>query len=96
MRTMRQRRKYTKEFKDNAVSLVLSGRAAIEVAHDLGIDISTLNRWKKLYLDEQDNKYDGLGESPSALAAENKRLRKELAEQKEIVMILKKTVKYIS
>ncbi|MDA1064863.1 MAG: transposase, partial [Verrucomicrobia bacterium] len=34
---MSQRRKYTKEFKDNAVSLVLSGRAAIEVAHDLGI-----------------------------------------------------------
>jgi len=64
---MRQRRKYTKEFKDNAVSLVLSGRAAIEVAHDLGIDISTLNRWEKLYLDEQDNKYDGLDESPSIM-----------------------------
>ena len=71
MRTMSQRRKYTKEFKDNAVSLVLSGRAALEVSHDLGIDISTLNRWKKLYLDEQDIKHDGLGESPSALAAEN-------------------------
>jgi len=75
---------------------VLSGRGASEVSRDLGIDVSNLNRWKKLYLDELDSKHDGNGQSPSEMAAEIKPLRRELAEQREIVTILKKTIKYVS
>lgn len=94
--SIKKKRKYTDEFKENAVNLVLSGRGASEVSRDLGIDVSNLNRWKKLHLDELDSKHDGKGQSPSELAAENKQLRKELAEQREIVTILKKTIKYVS
>lgn len=68
----------------------------IEVSRDLGVDVSNLNRWKKEYLDGLDQGHTGEGKSPSELAAENKQLRKELAEQKEIVTILKKTIKYVS
>lgn len=93
---MKERRQYTKEFKADAVSLILSGRAVIEVSRDLGVDVSNLNRWKKEYLDGLDQGHTGEGKSPSELAAENKQLRKELAEQKEIVTILKKTIKYVS
>lgn len=93
---MKQRRQYTKEYKADAVSLILSGRSVIEVSRDLGVDESNLNRWRKEYLDGLDQGHTGEGKSPSELAAENKQLRKELAEQKEIVAILKKTIKYVS
>ena len=78
---MREKRSYTKEFKENAVQLVLSGRGATEVSRDLGINVSLLNHWRRLYLKKQDQAHDGVGCSPSELAAENKQLRKELAEQ---------------
>ncbi len=84
---MRNRRKYTDEFKSNAVSLLLGGRPAREVSRDLGIDVSNLNRWRKEYLDGLDSAHDGEGQSASEMAAEIKQLRKELAEQKEIVTI---------
>lgn len=93
---MKQRRKYSDEFKTNAVSLVLGGRSAGEVSRDLGIDVSNLNRWRKEYLDGLDRAHEGNGQSPSEMVAEIKQLRKELAEQKEIVTILKKTIKYVS
>jgi transposase len=101
---MKERRSYTKElkmspaarYKANAVSLVLSGRRAMDVSRDLGIEVSNLNRWRKEYLDGLDQGHTGEGKSPSELAAENKLLRKELAEQREIVTILKKTIKYVS
>ena len=82
-----------KEFKADAESLILSGRAVIEVSRDLGVYVSNLNRWKKECLDGLDQGHAGEGKSSSELAAENKQLRKDLAEQKEIVMILKKTIK---
>jgi len=90
---MKSRRKYTKEFKENAVSLVLGGRPAREVSRDLGVDVSNLKRWRKEYLEQMDRSHDGQGQSPSEMAAEIKQLRKELAEQKEVVTILKKTIK---
>lgn len=92
----RSRRNYTDEFKSNAVSLVLGGRSVSEISRDLGIDVSNLNRWRKEYLSGLDKAHDGEGQSPSEMAAEIKQLRKELAEQKEIVTILKKTIKYVS
>ena len=91
---MKNRQKYTQEFKDDAVSLVLSGRNERELARDLGIDRSNLNRWKRRYLAEKESRYNG--QNPSEMEAENRRLRKQLAEQKEIVTILKKTIKYVS
>lgn len=88
--TKKQRRSFTQEFKDSAVALVLSGRRARDVADELDIEVSVLNRWKQNTLQKQDAQHDGVGISPSQLAAENKRLRRELAEQKQITEILKK------
>ena len=93
---MRKRTDYSQQFKEDAVSLVLSGRRVSEVARDLGINVSNLNRWRKRHLQERDKRHDGVGKSPSDLEEENRRLRKELAEQKEINTILKKTIKYVS
>ena len=43
---MKQQRRFTKEFEDEAVRLVLtSGRTQREIAEDLGGRLSTLVRW---------------------------------------------------
>lgn len=90
------RRQFSAEFKEDAVKLVLGGRSAREVARDLDINLSNLNRWRRQYLDELDGGHDGPGQSPSEMAEELKRLRKELAHEREINTILKKTIKYVS
>ncbi|MFO7717465.1 MAG: transposase [Desulfohalobium sp.] len=91
-----ERRHFSAEFKEDAVKLVLGGRSASGVARDLDIDVSSLNRWRRQYLGEMDEGHEGAGQSPSEMAAENKRLRKELAHEREINTILKKTIKYVS
>ena len=40
-------RRYDREFKQNAVALVQSGRSVTEVARDLGVSHWSLNRWVK-------------------------------------------------
>ena len=42
----RIRRTFTPQFKKDAVALVAGGRSVNEVAHDLGIARSLLQRWK--------------------------------------------------
>ena len=43
---MKQQRRFTKEFEEEAVRLVqTSGRTQREIAGDLGIGLSTLVRW---------------------------------------------------
>ena len=90
------RKKYSDEFKKDAVELLLQGRSATELSRDLGVNVSSLNRWRRSYLRNLDTQHDGNGQSPSEMAAEINRLRKELAEQREINVILKKTIKYVS
>lgn len=91
-----EKQKYTEEFKQDAVNLLMKGRRAVEVARDLNISPSCLNRWRREYLSRLDLAHDGVGKSPSEMAAEIKHLRKELAESLEINVILKKTIKYFS
>ena len=91
-----KRRQFSTEFKQDAVKLILGGRSAHEVARDLDVNISSVNRWRRQYLEELDAVHDGPGQSPSEMAEENKRLRKELAHEREINTILKKTIKYVS
>jgi transposase len=45
-KTVRVRRAFTPQFKKDAVALVLAGRSVTEVARDLGIARSLLQRWK--------------------------------------------------
>jgi len=40
-------RRYDREFKENAVALVRTGRSITEVARDLGVSMWSLGRWNR-------------------------------------------------
>jgi len=73
---MKQQRRFTKEFEDEAVRLVrTSGRTQREIAEDLGVGLSTLVRWIGR---SRDRAAEAPGGSASPdMAAELKRLRRE-------------------
>ena len=50
MNAPRTRRKFTQEFKDDAVSLVIDqGYSCAEVARRLGVNDNNINRWVRQY-----------------------------------------------
>ena len=80
-RRPRPRRKFSDEFKRDAVDLVLTtGRPIAEVAGELGVYDSTLGNWVRQYQEQQQA---GSGVSPDErarlkeLEAENAKLRME-------------------
>lgn len=82
-------RKYTSEFKHDAVNMVLSSKGSIaQIARELGIDGSVLGKWRCKHLDDLGGAAAPIeGMRPGELATENDRLRREnsrLAEQREI------------
>lgn len=81
---------YTVEFKKEAVEILKrSGRSANQIAEELGINQSTLSRWKR-ELENID------GDSLFALKEELKRLQKENTLLKEERAILEKAAKYFA
>ena len=83
----KKRRKYTKEFKEEAVRLISEeGYSYAEAGRNLGVNPNLLSRWKR--------EFEGieldLG-SAAAMQAELKRLRKENKRLKMEREILKKT-----
>lgn len=93
MRGTRTPRYYDEEFKSRAVGMVLDGRGVNSVAADLDIPRSCLQRWKRGHLQRLDAAVPAGGMSASELAADNERLRRELAYVSEQRDILKKTVR---
>ena len=90
----KNRRQYTKEFKVEAVRLVVEeGRAISEVARELGIGENLLSRWKKKSEEVKVEPFPGKGRlSPEddelrQLRRENKRLRMERDILKKAVAI---------
>jgi transposase len=77
MNAPRSRRKFTQEFKDDAVSLVTDqGYSCAEVARRLGVSANNVNRWVREYRERNEiESADGL--SREEMQAELKRLRKE-------------------
>ena len=80
----KKRRQFTKEFKIEAVRLILEeGRRISEVARELGISEALLGRWKKKYEEGKIEPFPGKGrlspedEELRQLRRENKRLRME-------------------
>jgi transposase len=80
------RKKYTQEYRDEAVVLVVSsGRPVAEIARDLGINEATLGNWvhrarqSGKLADKPDDKPLDTGERArlKALEEENRRLRME-------------------
>ena|SRR2546430_8522937 len=89
-------RRYDREFKQDAVALVQSGRAIKEVARDLGISDWSLRHWIRL-----DKAGQGLKE-PATLASESpeqrelRRLRQENEYLRRQRDILKKALGILS
>ena len=73
---MKQQRRFTKEFEDEAVRLVrTSGRTQRQIAEDLGVGLSTLVRWLGR---SRDRAVEAPGGSTAPdVAAELKQLRRE-------------------
>ena len=83
----KQRRSYSEEFKQEAVRVASTGdRSLSQVARELGIDRSLLQKWKS---GSRPSNGDDTPISAESLAEENRRLRRENASLREDREILK-------
>ena len=73
----RYARRYDREFKENAVALVESGKEVKEVARDLGVSHWALKSWLKQLKAGKDQTQVGTLEGESFLQRELRRLRQE-------------------
>ena len=88
----KKRRSYSREFKLEAVILVLEGGMSVsQAARDLEIPESALWRWKKDYEEDPSQAFPGKGRMKPE-EEEMRRLRRELARVREERDILKKAV----
>ena len=96
MNAHRTRRKFTSEFKDDAVSLVLEqGYSCAEVARRLDVPENNVNRWVRKCRERLESESaDGL--SREQLEAELKRLRKENKRLEMEREILKKAAAFFA
>ncbi len=93
-----KRRKFSEEFKREAVALSYSsGKTIDEVADDLGIHRSLLTRWRGEVKESGQQAFPGHGaQKLTPLEEENIRLKRELAVVIEEREILKKAVSIFS
>ncbi len=96
----RKRRKYTDDFKREAVNLLISsGKGIAEIASDLGIPLYNLSRWKNKFMgikNNHDNETEDPVERIRRLESENQRLTKEITTLKQERDILKKAMGIVS
>lgn len=72
------RRRFNKEFKQDAVKMVTEqGHSIAEVARNLGINCNLLSRWKKELTENSSVEVDALKLELKKLQKENKRLEME-------------------
>jgi transposase len=84
--------KRTDEFRQDAVRIALtSGLTRKQVADDLGVGMSTLNKWITAHRDT-----DVVSKEDISLAQENDRLRREIRILKEEREILKKATQFFA
>ncbi len=82
----------TEEFRQDAVRIALtSGFTRKQVASDLGVGLSTLNKWITAHRDT-----DVVSKEDLSLAQENERLRREVRILKEERDILKKATQFFA
>ena len=95
MGAIKRRRKYDKEFKEQAVALLLNGeKTTQQLAKELGIHWGMLSRWKREYLERLDAKSPD--KPASKLDEETRELRKEIASLRTQRDILKKALSIFS
>ncbi len=90
----RTRKKYTKEFKNDTVNLILrSERPIVKIAEELGVEYNLLCRWKREFDTHEEKAFPGQGKP---VEAELAKLKRELLDVKEERDILKKAVAIFS
>jgi len=79
---------YTREFKQQAVQLFeTSGKTKTQIARDLGISDSALNKWCKEFGENGEEAFPGKGHQ-TTIEEENRRLKREneiLRQEREIL-----------
>ena len=96
MEETRGRRKYDREFKEDAIRLIVDGgRSVREVARDLGIHENMLSRWKKEYLQDKEHSFPGKGHMKPH-EEELFKLKRRIADLEEDRAILKKALAIFS
>jgi transposase len=96
MDSEKERKSYDRQFKLDAVSLVVNGgRTVEEVARDLDISPGLLYKWRRKFAKDGGEAFPGKGHM-APQEEELKRLRRELAQAKEDREILKKALAYFS
>lgn len=88
------RKRYSREFKIEAVRLLLEGgRGLAQTARDLEINRTMLSGWRKQYLEDPEGAFQGSGRRKSP-DKELQELREEIEELREEREILKKVLAY--
>ena len=93
---MRKRRKFTQEFKRQAVAMIVDqGLSVSEVARDLDVGVNLLRKWKQQLEAEGDQAFPGNGQ----LSPEQEELRRLREENRQLKMerdILKKATAFFA
>ena len=93
---MTNRRKYSKEFKIDAISLVTEqGYAITEAARSLDINANVLGRWIREYRDKESDAFRGQGKL-TAEQSEIRQLREEVRRLSTEKEILKKATAFFA
>ena len=94
--------RYTKEFKDSAIQLVINGnKSALQVSKDLDVNSKTLYNWIRIYKKTNNIKIDSRrtvqqSTSKETIENENRRLKMENKLFKQEKEILKKAAVYFA
>jgi transposase len=99
IRVIMRKSKYSKEFKDSTVQLILNdGESVVKVAEDLGLNSKTLYHWVTTYKKAHNmpTRDTNISTSKETLDEENKRLRHENKILKQERDILKKATAYFA
>ena len=90
------RRKFSRDFKMEAVRLVTEGGQTIaETARELGVNPNLLGRWKRLLTDNGEQAFPGKGRM-KPLEEENRRLQRELKRVRQERDFLKKATAFFA
>jgi len=91
---MKSRRKFTKEFKQTAVSRLNSGQSAAEVARALEVHPSDLHRWRRELRQHGERAFSGVG---NQRAAENRvaELERKIGQQAMEIDFLKRALQHV-
>lgn len=93
----RTRRKYSEEFKREAVQLMeTSGKPVAEIARELGMNDNNLYRWRRAYGSDVSVATNSSAASMSELEAEVKRLKRENEVLRQERDVLKKAMHIVS